>query len=857
MLLARFVVIVAAFVAIATPVEITTTARSSTWTPTASKADTGFQDARRCVATPSYSLQIPMPLQVMFGGVEASDVFDEAAVVLTTSSFSSLSTTTGSDAFASSIDASGSFLLSPKVVAFMQTITFDDAANPEAIMVLNVSLSSDDFDFNSVVSSWSVVNVTWNAPSPNIAARGLEWYDMVRQPPTPHSTWWHLISVRLPESARHTAVVGWLHRSAISPLVDSAVTFIVEFGCPNTTTVAVAANATTTQLSVVVFIPVRGERQLLNAARLATRAAQIAGMFIAVLSTPSTVSVLGRVMATRSIASCDASALSATAGGGLIDFGLTSLCSDNNADADADHDATQDEARSAIVSNLVVLVVMMMIALALCCYGLRCGACAAAGKTPHGGGGPACCLFVLLSATCALLPSTASASATLLMSVAQQGINKQGDRCTTVDVALVVLGGVSIVAPVVSVLAVWRSKCSGAFPAWVCTYTPDRSDAEKSVRCAPSHRWKWTTTSRREPLPHPIHPGNGSSPRQSGSPIDRRVWWCGCIGHRFGWYIAFDFLLQMCVSVLAVASGMNHIVDDQCVALSAAIVALLAVQCSAVVLTRPFTSQINNVYTTACLLLIVAAATIQVVFVALTKESSSKATRPPILLILISTACLLCVVAVSVIKLLCIDLPELTLMLRTATHRDDDDNDDATAPPRNSRRLVETDEDGPSSRCHTNDFDIPTSAGHGNTTLSLCAGDLCHGNRGNLMSSAAQWDSMLLFHHGSAAAADNTLAVDGLAGLLAPATHANELSCAWSRSDSDAVNQFESAFWDASTRLSASHERSGSDVSSSDEGRASEFAFGGLTSEWNPRTAALHEHVMIRNPMMSSRTISL
>ncbi|CUE99733.1 membrane-associated protein, putative [Bodo saltans] len=573
-----------------------------------------------CIAAAASSP--PMPLQVtlssaLVGTLPLSPV--SPAVLASFINSQSSSTTSASEPT--------STLTAPTTASLVTSaLSRRDVADPGTIIALNLSVSSDDIATNTIASSWSVVHITTTTTtadaaffsailSPTTSSLSLQWDDVVTtnsgstdSSDRPLSKW-HKTMLHLPSNSEGDFIIGWWVKRDISAIVDRTLILSITFGCRTPSQQNVESNTEdgVPQLIVNIGIPLQGEqRVLLDVVRTATRAAQVVAMVVAAVSlstTPTAVaSVLGRVLSTRSMTSCDSGALSSTTGGGMIDLGLTYLCGEDTTSRSNEYSIeVVEQARSAVISNIVICAVLVVLVKAFFVISTQCclhRSTPAAAETNLSMG---IIPLTLLTAISATLPSTAAACTTLLIYLVRGGA-ASSSGCLAVDVTLFVLGALSILVPIITVVvpSTWSSS--------LC---------EEGVTVLQTIRV-----------------------------------------HQFAWYVAFDLLIQTVISVLVATSGVHHVADSLCMSITGVVVALLLLQCVMVVMVKPFHLSLNNPFVVVCFVFVLISAAAQLAFVILTATSSSISSSP-IWMIQLSAACQLFVVALCALKLLSVDFVQL------------------------------------------------------------------------------------------------------------------------------------------------------------------------------------------------------
>ncbi|CUG88193.1 GP46-like surface antigen, putative [Bodo saltans] len=329
-------------------------------------------------------------------------------------------------------------------------------------------------------------------------------------------------------------------------------------------------------LQVVVTIPAPG------AVRAYAEQVENSGTYSQIVSIAagglSTGSALGRMMATRSTVLCDADS---AVGGGVVDLDLN-IC------GSAPSESAAATARSAIVSNVVLIGVVACVFLALVVlWAWRTGSGLADAAWIF------CLPSSLLPVWTVVVPSTVS-SATLLL--ARVGTSE----CRGTDVALGVVGLALSLVPCTGVVLVWHAQVSGPV-FWECVPRPLRKESpvwvvaalQKALRRA--HEWV-------------VCDGPDDGEDTMGAA------WVVLLEYRDLPYGAVDAFVLAAVSCVSVVSGLTTS-DAQCRGWSLAVVALLVVQLALLVALRPFTTIFSSVYNVVTLVLTILSSLSQLVFV--------------------------------------------------------------------------------------------------------------------------------------------------------------------------------------------------------------------------------------------------
>jgi hypothetical protein len=346
---------------------------------------------------------------------------------------------------------------------------------------------------------------------------------------------------------------------------------------------------------------------------------------------------LGRTMATRSMVLCDADS---SVSGGVVDLGVV-VC----AAADGrPHQAALAAARSAIVSNVVLLCAVSLAMMGAVCLWAALARVAVGAATRV-----ACLPSSLLPVWVAVVPTSTSGAVLLLSRLGSSS-------CVAADVSMAVVGLVIGVAPALLFAACWGWKVrSGTSAAWRCVERQPAALVEERGAAGV------------EELPPAISTAS-QVPQLIATvwriAMRRRYEWASADGSREGlapmWpvlleyrdlrYGAVDCSVLVFVSCFAVLSGLSESASP-CRAWSFVSVVLLSVQLVVLLVTRPFSSLFAAVHAVATLSLTVVGVLTQLVFVWAASSSG-------LWLVQASSMCALAIVGLSAAKML-VDLFQL------------------------------------------------------------------------------------------------------------------------------------------------------------------------------------------------------
>lgn len=326
---------------------------------------------------------------------------------------------------------------------------------------------------------------------------------------------------------------------------------------------------------------------------------------------------LGRVLATRSLVLCNSDE---AVGGGLIDLQLD-ICS-----ADPSPGSGEFIARSAIVSNIVVLGVVHTAFLALVVIWSLLT------RTTLGDAALRFCLpSSLLPVWTAFVPSTAAAAALLFSQ-----LESNYGLCTATDIALAAVGSVISLVPLLSCGVMWVLWTTNEN---VIALNCVRRGAHHGVQQRLLHhllrivdrRWEWTVscgaaTPRPEDLLKPL--------------------WAVLLEYRVLWYVTFDLANLTMIAVIGLASGLGG--STLCRGFTAATLGLLAFQLVVLCYTQPFTSIFSFLHGVATLTLTCMSVAFQLAYI----ELSSNTSTSFLWLVDASAVCNIAVVGISALKLL-------------------------------------------------------------------------------------------------------------------------------------------------------------------------------------------------------------
>jgi hypothetical protein len=375
--------------------------------------------------------------------------------------------------------------------------------------------------------------------------------DVVLQHTYPHyGDSWHVVTVAPP------APFGWVS----APLMQTtAVILDVHMTCGGLDA-----------FMVRIAVPAPGVVQLLAAE---VKAAASSSQLIALAAGgASSGAALGRVMATRSMVMCDADA---AIGGGVLDLGLVPCAAEDN---------SNNTARSAVVSNVVLVCAVGLVILA---FGLVLAA-RDRGRPflPALRVSTAVVLLPssLLPVLVAVVPSTASSAALLAARL-------ESSTCHGVDAVLVGVAVAVVVAPVVGGALVLRvtARCG-----WECVRLEAAvppSDAfalTRALRYATRRRYKWQPSKCRA-----ITEGVTTT---ASAPMQRM--WVVLLEYRELWYAALDCCGLVAVGALAVVGGLA---PASCRLFTGVVIALQCVQLLVLVVVQPYTTLFEWIYSVVTL----------------------------------------------------------------------------------------------------------------------------------------------------------------------------------------------------------------------------------------------------------------
>lgn len=405
------------------------------------------------------------------------------------------------------------------------------------------------------------------------------------------------------------------------------------------------------------IVPMPGvTRSLAGAVTTAAGYSQVASLLAGSASSGSS---LGRVLATRSMVMCDANS---AVGGGVIDFSLK-LCSATTTSTSEGADSTEntdaeEAARSAIISNAIVICVALLLLLGVTCMwshfmhtttfmeSAAIGALLPSSLFP---------VFVFV------IPSTA-AGATLLFA------RISDSTCVGTDVVLGLLGGAISIAPVMALLALWGlmsvSPRDGVAK-WSCVRTKVHDDEHhvahnalrnwipattlmaKILERGTLRRWSWIAT-------------NNTTSKSGGGHHSMQHAWVVLLDFRVLWYAALDTFGLAVLSVLGVVGGLDSSSNNGalCQTSTAAVVAVLFGQILLLGLLQPFTTLFSLVYNCVTLALTCVSVMAQLLYIVLSSNSTSG-----LWLVELSSGCSLAVVGVSILKML-LDVVDLAAATR-------------------------------------------------------------------------------------------------------------------------------------------------------------------------------------------------
>jgi DNA-binding beta-propeller fold protein YncE len=407
------------------------------------------------------------------------------------------------------------------------------------------------------------VNKTSMHASSATRSRDGTWHEVIVQPPT----------------------AGWVADSTFPLLRDFEFSLLVTFGCGDIGTM----------LSVQVAVPSPGvPRKLADYLRSGTTSI----LFVSVLATGAiSGSVLARVVVTDSIAMCSANDVGS---GGVMDLGLV-ICEES---------PELIEARSAIVSNVVLVASVLAVLLTLSAsYWFALNSMNKGSVMPgYGGVTPMIDVMTgvfllpssILPVVTSVIPSTAAAATFLAARVASSA-------CVAVDVVLIFLGALLVAAPVSAI-----SKFIFVAPSkWNCVATQDGRAPRNGVvnltlawRNAVRRNWKWRAT-------------------DDAHIASLRPAWIVLLEYRVLWYAAAEMMFLVAISSLAVIGGLSVYDDVLCRGCSAAVVLLLALQFVVLCVWRPFTTLFSLIFNAATTGLTFVSVAAQLLFLLTSSSSTS------------------------------------------------------------------------------------------------------------------------------------------------------------------------------------------------------------------------------------------
>ncbi|CUE76009.1 GP46-like surface antigen, putative [Bodo saltans] len=517
------------------------------------------------------------------------------------------------------------------------------------VLLVNVSvwhaLPLRTWDVSSVVSSWSD-----DSSGDKPASAPLNWTVLAASAAaTPSSSSlsstynssssWQVLRLLSPTLDERQGGGGWLPITT-PPLVSRVVKLRIAFSCGDEEV-----------LDVNLLIPAPGyPQQLASQVEAATRYSQVAS---ALAGGASSGSALGRVMAIRSMVVCDANA---AVGGGVLDFDLH-LCPSS---------AETDIARSAVVSNVVVLACVFVFLLLL----LSCVWAHARGVSLRS----ALLVFSMPSsaypACVAVLPSTAAAVALLIARV-------NSSTCVGLDTVLIVLGLVVVVGCPSALLALWTIRgMRTSQQKWTCQKRggavlriPSRersnnSATTSSILTAATSRaalclhgalgpvlcrsWKWHRQG---------NPTESSTTTTGDSNMMKSVW-VVLLEYRVLWFAALDAGMLVVIAMLAVVSGLGGASSsDVCQSTTAVVLVLLVAQLLLMVTLRPYRTLFAVVHGAVTLVLTCLSVGAQLAFIVSSfpadeEDSRTNSVEGLLWLVNASAGCNLAVVGVTAVKML-------------------------------------------------------------------------------------------------------------------------------------------------------------------------------------------------------------
>ncbi|CUE70624.1 membrane-associated protein, putative [Bodo saltans] len=331
---------------------------------------------------------------------------------------------------------------------------------------------------------------------------------------------------------------------------------------------------------------------------------------------------LGRVMATRNIALCDAGSAVI---GGAIDLGIV-IC--------AGDDGNSIAARNTIISNMVLIAIVasLLVGFAVLWKFVM--------HSTYGVGMLECRLpSSLLPILTAALPSTAS-STTYLLS------NLRSTPCMGTDIVLSVFGAVTVACVPSTILLFWVRYCrDGSQEGLTCGQvkqptSPINTNNHRSlyqrinrtrelIALLLYRGWRWGTVA---PRPH------GHRPHASLA-----LAWPLLLEYKVVWFASLDLTSVVIGNCFSVVSGLDGV--SWCESLSVTITLIFLLELVLLCLTRPFTTLFSTVQTATSLALTVISLTTQTAFVFLNSTSF-------IWLADISAICDILIISVSAIKTL-------------------------------------------------------------------------------------------------------------------------------------------------------------------------------------------------------------
>jgi hypothetical protein len=429
----------------------------------------------------------------------------------------------------------------------------------------------------SIATRWAVQEVQLHAEALNVSDT------------TSNTVGWHALVLSPPMSGMWVPAVLPLLQSTTLPLT-------IAFSCDGATV-----------LRVSLVIPAPGvEQQLAGEVKLASQVSQM----LSLVSNGVSGSTVSRMLAQRNVIMCSGAAFS----GGVLDLGLQPC-----------EYGTTSSARSAVLSNVVLLAVVLAALLSLTilwAWRMESTVMDAARifSLPSS----------LLPVALITLPSTAAGTTLVAVGLPQSG-------CSTLDSVMCVVGAALCVSPPAVFLGVWlreikRWSCAPPSPRhapcdvvtpsatlddpttparnsarvpnvppmgralWLCEKVPLSQSKERRglLLGAFERQWKWSESTSK-------HDGSSSM----------RNWWVVLLEYRVLWYPALDSTVLALIGVFGVIGGAAQ---RLCEVATVLVFFLLLLQLVVLSVVRPFTTLFSFVYSTMTLSLTILSTSAQVLF---------------------------------------------------------------------------------------------------------------------------------------------------------------------------------------------------------------------------------------------------